>query len=96
LLIAPVALVAVVGVALVSGPVREPAPVVEPVAPASTLEAPLVTAHRRETGTDGPMGRLSFDLPPDDAGTDGSHDTTPPWVRRLEALSLPAVRRYQR
>jgi hypothetical protein len=65
------------------------------------------TADRREHGTDGLMGRLPFNLPPDqvaprvdrftiDDVTRATWDTTPPWVRRLGALSSYRTDPYQR
>ncbi|HUQ79384.1 MAG TPA: hypothetical protein VM427_11010 [Patescibacteria group bacterium] len=57
-------------------------------------------AEKREHGTDGLMGRLPFDLPPDPiaprvnrftiddvVAARTTWDTTPPWVRRLGFLS---------
>ncbi len=67
-------------------------------------------ADRRETGTDGLMGRLPFDLPRDDRAVPRANrftiddvlaartiwDTTPPWVRRIGFLSSYRTDRYQR
>lgn len=65
--------------------------------------------RRHETGTDGLMGSLPFDLPPDESGpmvnrftiddvvaSWAAWDTTPPWVRRLGALSSYRADPYQR
>jgi len=66
-------------------------------------------ADRREAGTDGLMGRLPFDLPADPVAPGVNRftiddvvaqrtnwDTTPPWVRRLGALSGFRTDPYQR
>lgn len=67
-------------------------------------------ADRPETGTDGLMGRLPFDLPRDDSAAPRVNrftiddvlavrttwDTTPPWVRRLGFLSSYRTDPYMR
>ncbi|MBA2721005.1 MAG: hypothetical protein H0U52_17450 [Chloroflexi bacterium] len=66
-------------------------------------------ADRRETGTDGLMGRLPFDLPADPLAPRvnrftiddvvpswSAWDTTPPWVRRLGFLSSYRTDPYMR
>jgi hypothetical protein len=96
-------LAAVVGFATVGRIADGAAPAV-PVAPITAavdrLSAPVVApvpivVQRRETGTDGLMGRLPFNLPPDEIRPIVNRfriddvvlswpawDTTPPWVRR--------------
>jgi hypothetical protein len=82
-------------------PLAEIDPFARPtVVPFMPYPVPVVRPNRRETGTDGLMGRLPFDLPPDPVirranrfTTDDDRrwwavwDTTPPWVRRVGVLS---------
>ena len=100
-----------VGVAVL--PSRTPWPTLDPAARPTVIPfLPLMpfVPDRRETGTDGLMGRLPFDLPGDDIAVPRvnrftiddvylvrvAYDTTPPWVRRLGALSGYRTDPYQR
>ncbi|HET7703812.1 MAG TPA: hypothetical protein VFK35_10450 [Candidatus Limnocylindrales bacterium] len=116
LLVPGLALAAVIGVGLAggSGPAQiadgDPAPVSSTVvAPLDTTAARPTAPRRRETGTDGLMGRLPFDLPPapvrplvnrftiDDVRAAWSDlDTTPPWVRRIRGFGSYTADPYQR
>ncbi len=95
---------AAVAVAVAVGPSRTPLPTLDPNARPTVIPfLPLMpfVANRRETGSDGLMGRLPFDLPPDDLAVPRVNrftiddvltartawDTTPPWVRRLGLMS---------
>ncbi|MDQ3127282.1 MAG: hypothetical protein M3Q66_02325 [Chloroflexota bacterium] len=99
-------------VAVAVAPARTPLATLDPDARPTVIPfLPLMpfVADRRETGTDGLMGRLPFDLPPDPVAprvnrftiddvvaTWAAWDTTPPWVRRLGALSGYRTDPYQR
>ena len=90
-------------VAVAVAPTRTPLATLDPDARPTVIPfLPLMpfVADRRETGTDGLMGRLPFDLPRDPVAprvnrftiddvvaTWTTWDTTPPWVRRLGFMS---------
>lgn len=99
-------------VAMAVGPSRTPWATLDPNARPTVIPfLPLMpfVADQRETGSDGLMGRLPFDLLPnpvaprvnrftiDDVARAGSAwDTTPPWVRRLGFLSSYRTDPYMR
>jgi hypothetical protein len=103
---------AAVAVAVAVGPSRTPIATLDPDARPTVIPFPPLmpfVAAQREHGTDGLMGRLPFDLPPDPVAARNSRftiddvvaartawDTTPPWVRRLGALSGYRTDPYQR